>query len=58
LKTYFSLYQTIKYTKFQNKLDKDGLEKEKLVGVEKQTDPDRLERVPWNEDAAWEILIK
>lgn len=51
-------YYTIKYMKFQNKLDEDGIEKEELVGVEKQTDPDRLERVPWNEDATWEILIK
>mmetsp|Transcript_47739 Transcript_47739/g.144347 ORF Transcript_47739/g.144347 Transcript_47739/m.144347 type:complete len:164 (-) Transcript_47739:228-719(-) len=37
-------YYTIKYSK------------ENDEEMEKQTTPDRLERLPWNEDASWEIM--
>mmetsp|Transcript_7816 Transcript_7816/g.11228 ORF Transcript_7816/g.11228 Transcript_7816/m.11228 type:complete len:174 (-) Transcript_7816:175-696(-) len=49
-------YYTIKYQKADVTMDEQGNEVASLVEVEKQTTPDRLQRVPWNENATWAIL--
>ena len=33
-----------------------GTEMKSAIEVEKQTDPDRLRRLEWDEDKTWEIL--
>jgi len=48
--------QTIKYTKEDLFLDDDGNEVKDQIIMEKQTDPDRLTRLPWDEDKTWEII--
>jgi prolyl oligopeptidase PreP (S9A serine peptidase family) len=51
-------YYTIKY-KAQYETGEvldDGSKKATIIEVEKQTTPDRLSRVPWDEDAAWKVL--
>lgn len=49
-------YYTIKYSRIDSELGEDGTERETAQEVEKQTTPDRLERVPWDEDATWLLL--
>jgi len=36
--------------------NEDGTESEMLVDIEKQTDPDRLERLEWNAEETRTIL--
>jgi hypothetical protein len=40
----------------QQTIDLEGKEQMELVSIEKQTDPDRLECVPWDEEKTWKIL--
>lgn len=49
-------YYTIKYNKVQKTQNSKGDDVEEVVAIEKQTDPDRLQRVPWDENKTWEIL--
>mmetsp|Transcript_31773 Transcript_31773/g.48737 ORF Transcript_31773/g.48737 Transcript_31773/m.48737 type:complete len:172 (-) Transcript_31773:68-583(-) len=49
-------YYTIQYQKADVTLNEHGHEEASLVQVEKQTTPDRLQRVPWDEEATWSIL--
>mmetsp|Transcript_26941 Transcript_26941/g.37869 ORF Transcript_26941/g.37869 Transcript_26941/m.37869 type:complete len:163 (+) Transcript_26941:535-1023(+) len=51
-------YYTIKYQKADVTLNEQGDEEASLVQVEKQTTPDRLHRVPWDEEATWSILSR
>ena len=48
--------QTIKFKKQLEEELEDGSNKVEIVEVEKQTNPDRLTRVPWDEDLAWKVL--
>ena len=49
-------YYTIKYKKQCEEILEDGTKKTTLREVEKQTNPDRLSRVPWEEEKAWKVL--
>lgn len=50
-------YYSIRYTKPNVRVNEnDGTESVVKQIVERQTDPERLERVPWDEDKAWEAL--
>jgi prolyl oligopeptidase PreP (S9A serine peptidase family) len=49
-------YYTIKFKKQCEEILGDGSKKTTIIEVEKQTNPDRLSRVPWDEDAAWKVL--
>lgn len=51
-----SYVQTIRYRKEEADTEEDGNTETKWVNVEKQTTPDRLERVPFDADASWELL--
>lgn len=48
--------QTIRYKKQQDEVQDDGSTKTGIIEVEKQTTPDRLELVEWNEEKSWRIL--
>ena len=54
LSLYF--FQTIKYNKSERLLRDDGTEYEQMIEMEKQTTPDRLGRVSWDEDKTWNIV--
>ncbi|KAL7483411.1 hypothetical protein ACHAW6_009066 [Cyclotella cf. meneghiniana] len=47
-------YYTIRYKK-QQEVD-DGLLRVRIVDVEKQTNPDRLLRVEWDDEKSWKVL--
>lgn len=49
-------YYTIRYKKQCEEILDGGSKKTTVREVEKQTDPDRLSRVPWDEEAAWKVL--
>ena len=49
-------YYTIKYKKQCEEILDDGSKKTTVREVEKQTNPDRLSRVPWDEDKSWKVL--
>ena len=49
-------YYTIKYKKQCEETLDDGSKKTTVREVEKQTNPDRLSRVPWDEDKSWKVL--
>lgn len=49
-------YYTIKYKKQCEEIADDGSKTVIVREVEKQTNPDRLSRVPWDEDKSWEVL--
>jgi len=49
-------YYTIKYKKQITFTDDDGNERSDICEIEKQTNPDRLRRVIWDEDEVWEAL--
>eukprot|EP00591_Stephanopyxis_turris_P011643 CAMPEP_0195520900 /NCGR_PEP_ID=MMETSP0794_2-20130614/17609_1 /TAXON_ID=515487 /ORGANISM="Stephanopyxis turris, Strain CCMP 815" /LENGTH=149 /DNA_ID=CAMNT_0040650339 /DNA_START=245 /DNA_END=694 /DNA_ORIENTATION=- len=49
-------YYTIKYQRRDKVIDEDGVEQDVLLDIEKQTDPDRLTRVSWDEDKAFKEL--
>mmetsp|Transcript_1144 Transcript_1144/g.2652 ORF Transcript_1144/g.2652 Transcript_1144/m.2652 type:complete len:149 (-) Transcript_1144:94-540(-) len=49
-------YYTIRYKKQSEEEKQDGMKRVSVVDVEKQTNPDRLTRVPWNEEATWKII--
>merc|ERR1712238_648526 len=49
-------YYTIKYKSPEMQTNEDGTESEMLVDIEKQTDPDRLERLEWNAEETRTIL--
>jgi len=48
--------QTIRYRKEETEAASDGKEETKWVDVEKQTTPDRLQRVPFDPEASWQLL--
>ncbi len=48
--------KTIKYKKLEKIEDENGSTSEQMINIEKQTTPDRLTRVPWDEEATWEII--
>ena len=37
-------------------MDDDGIEKSDELIMEKQTTPDRLTRLPWDENETWEVI--
>lgn len=43
-------YYTIKYKRPETIFEEDGSEREEIIEIEKQTTPDRLRRVVWDED--------
>lgn len=47
---------TIRYKKQQEEIQDDGTTKANIVEVEKQTTPDRLGRVKWDEEKSWRLL--
>ena len=47
---------TIRYKKQQEEVQDDGTTKANIVEVEKQTTPDRLGRVKWDEEKSWRLL--
>ncbi len=49
-------YYTIKYKKQCEEIAEDGSKTVIIREVEKQTNPDRLSRVPWDEEKSWEVL--
>ncbi len=49
-------YYTIKYKKQCEETADDGSKNVVIREVEKQTNPDRLSRVPWDEDKSWGLL--
>ena len=49
-------YYTIKYKRQCEEILQDGSKRTVVREVEKQTNPDRLSRVPWDENAAWKVL--
>lgn len=49
-------YYTIKYKRQCEEILKDGSKRTVVREVEKQTNPDRLSRLPWDENAAWKVL--
>jgi prolyl oligopeptidase PreP (S9A serine peptidase family) len=49
-------YYTIKYKRQCEEILEDGSKRTMVREVEKQTNPDRLSRVPWDENAAWKVL--
>ena len=49
-------YYTIKYKKQCEEIADDGSKEVIIREVEKQTNPDRLSRVPWDEDKSWKVL--
>mmetsp|Transcript_3881 Transcript_3881/g.6420 ORF Transcript_3881/g.6420 Transcript_3881/m.6420 type:complete len:156 (-) Transcript_3881:149-616(-) len=51
-------YYTIKYKKQCEEILDDGSKNTSVIvrEVEKQTNPDRLSRVPWDEDKSWKVL--
>jgi len=51
-------YYTIKYNQTECFVDACGVEEEKECTVEKQTNPDRLTALPWDEDKTWELIRK
>jgi len=51
-------YYTIKYKKTVIIENEDGTEGQDLIEVEKQTQPDRLRRMEWNDDKSWDAIKK
>jgi len=51
-------YYTIKYKKPVTVQNEDGTESQEIIEVEKQTNPDRLRRMVWNDDASWDAIHK
>jgi len=49
-------YYTIKYKKQCEEILDEGSKRTYISEVEKQTNPERLSRVPWDEDATWKVL--
>ena len=49
-------YYTIKYKRQCEEVLQDGSKRTVVREVEKQTNPGRLSRVPWDENAAWKVL--
>lgn len=49
-------YYTIKYKKQVEEELEDGSTKTNIVEIEKQTTPDRLVQVPWDEEVSWKVL--
>mmetsp|Transcript_4075 Transcript_4075/g.3857 ORF Transcript_4075/g.3857 Transcript_4075/m.3857 type:complete len:165 (-) Transcript_4075:178-672(-) len=49
-------YYTIKYDKPETHTDSDGTVNTTYHLVEKQTDANRLMKVPWDEDKTWDII--
>mmetsp|Transcript_50790 Transcript_50790/g.61209 ORF Transcript_50790/g.61209 Transcript_50790/m.61209 type:complete len:147 (-) Transcript_50790:225-665(-) len=49
-------YYTIIYKRKDTITDDDGTERETIIEIEKQTTPDRLKRVVWDEDEVWQAL--
>mmetsp|Transcript_3742 Transcript_3742/g.8316 ORF Transcript_3742/g.8316 Transcript_3742/m.8316 type:complete len:156 (-) Transcript_3742:362-829(-) len=49
-------YYTIKHKKQIEEELEDGCKKVDIVEVEKQTNPDRLQRVPWDDELSWKVL--
>jgi hypothetical protein len=50
------MFQTIRY-KRPDVIDEDGTEKIVFTEIDKQTTPDRLTVLPWDEDAAFAALM-
>ncbi len=48
--------KTIKHKKQVEEELEDGSRKVEIVEIEKQTNPDRLQRVPWDDELSWKIL--
>mmetsp|Transcript_6415 Transcript_6415/g.7963 ORF Transcript_6415/g.7963 Transcript_6415/m.7963 type:complete len:153 (+) Transcript_6415:86-544(+) len=49
-------YYTIKYKKLEQRIESDGSEKVVEIDMEKQTNADRLTRLPWDEEKSWKII--
>jgi hypothetical protein len=47
---------TIRYKKQQEDVLEDGTKQSSIIEVEKQTTPDRLDRVEWDEEKSWRVL--
>ena len=47
---------TIRYRKQQEEVQNDGSTKTSIAEVEKQTTPDRLHRMEWDEEKSWRVL--
>jgi hypothetical protein len=50
------VYQTISYKQIEHFVDECGIEGKKEWTVEKQTNPDRLAALPWDEDKTWALI--
>ena len=38
--------------------NEDGTASQEVIEVEKQTNPERLRRMTWNDDASWDAIKK
>jgi len=50
-------YYTIRYTRPES-IEEDGQVKLCLIDIDKQTTPDRLRPLPWDEDKVYEALVR